>query len=96
MIARRGFLSGLIGVIAAPAIVRAASLMPVSTAAVGGWPGLTAEEVLRLLNSGPQPEFILVRPSFYEMIKKAVAFDGAFHGTAGCTRGMTFVEDDVA
>lgn len=43
---RRGFITGLIGLVAAPAIVRAASLMPVSVT-TQAW--LSADEMVRRL-----------------------------------------------
>jgi hypothetical protein len=44
---RRGFIGGLTGFLAAPAIVRAASLMPVSVA-VRPWPSYAGYDVMNL------------------------------------------------
>jgi hypothetical protein len=41
MIGRRGFITGLVSLVAAPAIVRVASIMPVKV-----MPGLTSQEII--------------------------------------------------
>jgi len=70
MMFRRGFLSGLVSLMAAPAIVRAESLMPVRSFPIGevyldyegypwGWP--TPEYMLRVLRDGAAQQGLQIR-----------------------------------
>lgn len=76
---RRGFLTGLVGIACAPAIVRASSLMPISTAANGYSPSAVS---LKAMAEEYNRSITHLIAEWQRQTAQALSLDLIKHGTA--------------